>query len=58
MKPNKTIVLRIIGLTLTTLPLVITNQNLSDVTKGLISGVGIGFLILSLIIKPKAKRLI
>ncbi len=56
MKVNKTIGLRIIGLTLTTLPLVLTNQN--DWIKGLIFGIGIGLLLLSLIIKIKAQKAI
>lgn len=56
MKTNKTIVLRIIGLTLTTLPLFLTNQ--SDWTKGLISGMGIGLLLLSFISKIKAQKAI
>ncbi len=58
MKTNKTASLRIIGLTLTTLPLVLTNQNLSDLTKGLITGLGIGFILLSFIIKSKENKTI
>lgn len=58
MKNNKTASLRIIGLTLTTLPLVLTNQNLSDLTKGLITGLGIGFILLSFIIKSKENKTI
>ncbi len=41
--------LRITGLILVTSPLVLPNQNLSDLSKGVILGAGIGFLLLSLI---------
>lgn len=56
MNTNKTTALRVVGLTLTTLPLYLTNQ--SDLTKGLISGMGIGLLLLSFISKIKAQKAI
>lgn len=49
--------LRIAGLTLTTSPLLLTNPAISDLTKGLLMGIGIGLLILSLIVSRKARFL-
>lgn len=41
------------GIILTTSPLTLTNQNISDLTKGLITGIGIGLLLLFILLKLK-----
>jgi hypothetical protein len=46
-------ILRITGLMLITCPVILTNQNISDISKGLLMGTGIGMLVLSLIVKNK-----
>ncbi len=54
---KKMAAVRIAGLTLSLLPITLSGQTISDVTKGLLTGIGIGLLILSLyfqIKKPKS----
>lgn len=51
-------VLRIAGLIICTSPLVLKGQNISDLSKGLILGFGIGLLIISIIIQVKRSKTI
>lgn len=45
--------LRISGITFCASPIILTSQNFSDLSKGLLMGAGIGLLILSLTLQLK-----
>lgn len=51
MKKKQT--LQIVGLIICTSPIILWNQNITDLSKGLLMGIGIGLLILSLLFQFK-----